>query len=237
MEWPKVYVNIITYDRPKEIRKTIDALIKHLKYKGELLWNLADDGTEDPLYLVKIKQQYPQLKFTCTVTDRKGWGKNTNKSMVFCWAKTPYLYLNEDDYAPKKNIDLTSGIAILEANRNLGLIRYDGVEGHYLDLQLREVKTQIGMISCLAIMHSSPHLNLYSHRPHLKHRRFHDKYGMYREDMPLGKTEENFAHRVRDKYQLFPKIALLKDGIARAYDHHGHSRQRTPTDPNYKPKG
>jgi hypothetical protein len=194
-----------------------------------LLWHISDDGSKEP-YLFDIKRDYAQLNFTSTVTNRGGWGKNANKGMVFCWGKSDYIYLNEDDYVPKYDIDLTSGVALLDANKNLGLIRYDGIEGHALDLQLREVQTMAGIVQVMAIAHSSPHLNRYSNRPHLKHRRFHKAYDMYPEGVRLGETEEKFAHRVKNKYSHSPKIAVLKTGIIRAFEHIGHSRQLTELD-------
>lgn len=224
MQFPDISVLIITYDRPREIRETINSLKKHLKYQGRLLWHLADDSSPGA-YLAELQRDYFDLHFSMTVTARKGWAANVNKAMVDCWSRSDYVYLNEDDYVAKRDIDLTQGVSILEADKNIGLIRYDGIAGHYLDIALREAKTPIGTFQTLTILDSSPHLNRYSNRPHLKHRRFHDKYGMYPEGLPLGKTEEAFAHKVIDKYQLYPKIAILQDGISCAFDHIGHSRQ------------
>ena len=229
MNWPKVTVFIVTYDRPREIRLTIDALKKHLKYKGELLWHLSDDGTERP-YLFEIKRDYPDLKFSSTVTERKGFGANCNKGMTNCWARSDYLFFCEDDRVVTRDMDLSSGVAVLESNKNIGLIRYDGVAGHALDLQLREIETDIGKVQCMVISHTSPHLNYYSNQPHLLHRRFHDKYGLYPEGMSLGRTEEAFAHRVKNKYLKGSKIAILQDGIENHWQHIGVSRQLTKHD-------
>ena len=76
----------------------------------------------------------------------------------------------------------------------------------------------------------SPHLNVYSNRPHLKHRRFHSKYGPYSETTPLGMTETEFAHRVKDIGVDGPLLAILADGVVRAFDHIGKSRQGTELD-------
>lgn len=230
MDWPPVTVLIVTYDRPREIRLVIDALRRHLNYPGKLRWHLADDSSPDG-YVTQLKRDYPKLGFSVTVTDRKGWGANVNKAMVYAWDKhSDFVFLCEDDYVAKRPIDLRSGVAVLAADKAIGLIRYGGIAGHLLDLQLREVKTDIGKVQCLHIMKSSPHLNIYSNRPQLKHRRFHDCVGMYDEDKRLADTEVAFAHQVRDKYDGCPKVTALWDGIAMAFDHIGKSRQGSELD-------
>lgn len=230
MDWPPVTVLIVTYDRPREIRLTIDALRRHLRYPGELRWHLADDNSPDG-YLTQLKQDYSTLNFSVTITDRKGWGANVNKALVHAWDVTgDFVFLCEDDYVAKRDLDLASGMMVLAANKAIGLIRYDGIAGHALDLQLREVETEIGKLQCLCIMKSSPHLNIYSNRPQLKHRRFHDCIGMYDENKKLGETESAFAHQVRDRYDDCPKVAVLQDGIMSAFNHIGESRQGSELD-------
>jgi len=191
---------------------------------------LADDSSPEG-YITQLKQDYAKLNFSTTITDRKGWGANVNKALVYAWDKHgDFVFLCEDDYVAKRPIDLRSGVAILAANKGIGLIRYDGIAGHALDLQLREVKTEVGKVQTLCIMKSSPHLNIYSNRPQLKHRRFHDCVGMYDEGKKLGETEAAFAHQVRDKYDDCPKVAVLQNGIVTAFDHIGKSRQMTELD-------
>lgn len=238
---PPVTVLVVTWNRPAVIRRTIHALIEHIRYP-DLLWHIADDSSPGE-YVAHLRQDFPQLEFTATVTDRLGWGANVNEALINCWSRSHYVFLCEDDYVVKRDLDLVCGVAVLEAAPRLGLIRYDGIAGHALDLQLREVGTKAGYMQCMTIMRASPHLNLYSHRPHLVHKRFHDHYGMYLTNdiikcatvgrkirSLLGECESEFAHRVKDKYEKGPKIAVLADGVMAAFDHIGHSRQGTEDD-------
>ena len=230
MDFPQVYILIVTYDRPKEIRQVIYGLLKHLKYPREkLLWHLADDNSPGT-YLEDIKREFHYLDFTATITERKGWGANVNKAMVYCWNKSSYVFLIEDDYVAQREIDLERGVALLMADERIGAIRYDGISAHDLNLALREIQTDLDMIDALFIQGDSPHLNIYSNRPHLKKRKFHDVYGLYPVGQKLGETESMFAHRVKDRYHKSPKIAVLDNGIVRAFDHIGHSRQGTNLD-------
>lgn len=241
MDFPQVSVLIVTYDRPKEIRQTIYALLKHLKYPREkLLWHLADDNSPEQ-YLDDIKREFKYLHFTATVTDRKGWGANVNKAQLFCQDKSDFIFLIEDDYVAQRQIDLEQGVALLAsehdrhkpeeatARKPIGLVRYDGIQAHWLNLELREAQTGIGAVHYMHILHNSPFLNVYSNRPHLKHRRFHDNYGNYEEGLNLGETESGFAHRVKhSKDRVW--ITVLQSGIQKSFEHIGHSRQHTELD-------
>jgi len=231
LDWPTVAILIVTYDRPTEIRRTILALKVHLLYPGKIAWHIADDHTPDENYLPRIASDFQEFDITYTVTDRKGWGANVNKGMAYCLDHfSDYIFLIEDDYVTQRPIDLRQGVLLLQHAKGLGAIRYDGLHGHDLDLALREVETPHEKVSTLIIQASSPHLNIYSNRPHLKHRRLHDHYGLYKEGAKLGETESDFAHRVKDGYGGGPKLAALITGIPRAFDHIGKSRQLTELD-------
>jgi len=229
-DWPEVTILLVTYDRPDEIRRTLNALLKRLRYPREhLQWLLADDGSPKG-YAQGIKHDYPDLHWTISVTERGGWGRNVNSGMKAM--KTDYVFLIEDDQVARKEINLEAGVALMEAKPEVGLVRYDGVAAHVgLVLELREAKdTLAGRMDYLVVKrHESSHLNVYSNRPHLKHRRFHDKVGYYPEKLPLAMTETAFAHQVRDIVEC-PEIVILDDGVYRAFDHIGKSRQGSEHD-------
>lgn len=210
---------IVTYDRPMEIRSVISALLDHLKYKGALRWHLADDGSAQG-YLDSLQWYFSEVQFTMSVTQRKGWGVNVNTALKA--RLEDYVFLCEDDYVASGDLDLNAGVALLESVSGIGLVRYDGLSGHALDLQLREADSRIGRINYLLIEHSSPFPYIYSNRPQLKHRRFHAHYGWYPEGRPLAETEETFVVHVKGDPNG-PKLAALADGVPRAFDHIGRS--------------
>lgn len=234
---PRVAIQICTYSRPKEIRLCINALRRHLKY-DDLFWLVCDDSTGGS-YLRDLKDEFPFL--TCLSTpDRSGWGINVNEGLRYIYTilGIDYVYFTEDDYILSREIDLTSGLHLL-TNSGVGLLRYDGLAGHRLDLTLEEFpysghREGLGWdkITYLRLLRSSQNLNIYSNRPHLKHRRFHDHYGLYPEGLTLGMTETSFAHIVRDRMTEdgAPQIAALPEFILRYYDDIGVSFQLTPQD-------
>ncbi len=229
----EITILIVTYDRPRELRATLDALIGHVRYSGLLHWHIADDGTPGN-YLPELQRDYPGLPFTYTVTQRQGWGANVNKALQYP-RMTDLIFLCEDDYVSRYPLDLNQGAALLSACPQLGSVRYDGLAGHVgLHMVLQEADTPLGRLPYLELdPQASTNLNLYSNRPHLRHRRFHDHYGLYPEDVSLGRCEEIYAHRIKDD-RYGPRIAVLSNGIDCAFDHIGISRQGTAEDTLFK---
>ncbi|MFA5166617.1 MAG: glycosyltransferase [Candidatus Paceibacterota bacterium] len=229
-----ISVLLVTFGRPKEIRKTVYELLKHQNYPLENLhFHLADNDTERRLgikdYTSMILSDFSFLNWTYSIETRPGWGYNVNT--VLKQINTNYIFLIEDDYVAHRPVDLVSGVELMEAQANIGLIRYDGIAAHNgLILHLREATTPNGKkIDYCLIDKSSQHLNVYSNRPHLRHRRFTDCYGYYIEGKALGVTEETMAHNVLDKKQC-PDVAILGDGIANAFEHIGASFQGSEFD-------
>ena len=231
--WPDVAVMIVTYDRPGEIRRVIKALAKYLQYKGKLVWYLADDGSPDS-YVLDIQRDFPNLGFRASITKRLGWGANVNKGMQTIAEK--HVFLCEDDYVALYPLDITKGVALLDSKARIGLVRYDGLAGHRLNLAIEEIETRLGVLQYLEILKkTSRGLNVYSNRPHLKHRKFHRAYGEYPMGKSLGETESAFAHRVKN-ILTGPRLVTLETGLVRAFDHVGKSRQGTELD-QLKSKG
>ena len=229
--WPDVAVMIVTYDRPDEIRRVIVALTKHLQYKGKFVWYLADDASPGN-YVLDIQRDFPKLNFRASVTKRLGWGANVNKCLQKIAEK--HIFLCEDDYVALYPLDINKGVALLDSKANIGLVRYDGLAGHRLNLALEEIETRLGVLQYLEILKkSSRGLNVYSNRPHLKSRKFHRAYSHYPMEKSLGETESAFAHRVKD-ILTGPRLVALETGIVRAFDHIGKSRQGTELDQTSK---
>lgn len=228
-QWPDVTCLIITWNRPEEIRQVIRALQEKLHYPGEIRWHLADD-TSPGSYVADIERDFPKLNFSHTITPkRSGWGINVNIALRAI--TTPYIFQIEDDQLAMRKLDIEAGVFVMQHVPSVGLVRYDGIEGHKLVLFMDETEKIRGRrVYFLRInRHRSERLNAYSNRPHLKHRRFHGLYGLYPEGLSLGSTELMFSLRV-----LVTKgtcdLAALSNGVERAFKHIGTSRQLTSED-------
>ncbi len=225
MGCPTVAIAILTYNREREIRRTIAALLDYVTYGGPLVWFIGDDGSPEG-YTQRLAEDYPDLNLNFTITNREGWGANANKLLRIAFRVTDYVFFIEDDYVAKRPIDLNRGMALLQERDDIGIVRYDGIQGHTLTLHLKEL--QNGM-SYLVVDKGSPHLNVYSNRPHLITQKCFKHYGRYVTQRSLGETEENYAHRFRGKQG--PETAVLHDGILCAFDHIGATYQGTEEDP------
>jgi glycosyltransferase involved in cell wall biosynthesis len=215
-------VLIVTWNRPKLIRRTLDALQTHLRFSGTLNWRLADDGSE-PGYVDALLSEYKDLDLKATVSKRRGWGGNVNRALHDCLH--PCVFLCEDDYVARRDLDLDSGVALLNEIEELGMVRYDGLDGHCLSVQIHESALSVGRRGFLVLdPKRSKDAYSYSNRPHLAHLRFHAHYGPYPEGKKLGETEDLYAWRVLED-PSGPKIACLYDGLERAFDHEGKSWQ------------
>ncbi|MCK5643069.1 MAG: glycosyltransferase [Gammaproteobacteria bacterium] len=246
-DWPKVSVLCITWDRPEEIRETLLALHKHLRYPRPVDLHIADDNSEAvcPKYLFDLLAWLRPFwlgEVHYSVTNRKGWGANANKGLRAITERgTQLVYQTEDDYVLGRNLDLREGVTILDEDEKVGMVRYRGITGHRLTGTLTEIKPVQGVRQGFGLPGSvsywwllpelSLELYVYSHGPHLKMvDRFHGEkgYGYYAVGRPLGATEEAFAHEVKDRPKS--RVAILPDWCLMHYRHIGKSRQVGPAD-------
>jgi glycosyltransferase involved in cell wall biosynthesis len=243
--WPPVTVLICTYNRVDEIQSTLLSLADNLCYP-DLRWLVTDDSSPNgyAAMLRKLKL-FRELKVEVVSTpERGGWGKNVNTGL---WhVRTEYVYFQEDDYLLEKPLDLRVGVALLETRPNIGLLRYRGIAGEHVVIHQFESDISAylpdhqdgvglpGRLSYWQLDSGSPALYLYSHGPHLKRPAFHLFHGFYPEGLPLGETEEKYAHRVKDRmksdWQHAPAIAILPDWVHMWYNHIGQSYQHGELD-------
>lgn len=243
---PPVTIGLITYKRPYELIRTLDGLRAHLTYRGELRWLVSDDNTPSSPDRAKRNKILKSYGVDLIITERNsGWGANANFLMQHI--DTDYTFFIEDDYVLTRPLDLSLGVALLEEKKHLGMLRYRGTAGdvpvfHQFEADIsayvpdwREgVSPVSGKLTYLQFDGGSPTLYIYSHGAHLKHRRFHDYYGLYPEGLKLGVTEETYAHTVKGKMQADPDhapgIAILPEWIPMYFDHIGQSFQGTEED-------
>lgn len=241
-----ISIIILTYNRPEIIKRTIFALLKNIYYEGEIEYIVADDSTPSPTYHHHCLRFFPKqanARVECT-PKQSGWGMNANNAMSK--ASNDIILMLEDDYVLSGKINLTPYVVLLQKHHSLGVVRLDGIAGH-LGISCQIAQTDIndlcptwqqgisypGILHYFLIDGKSSHLNLYSNRPHLKHKRFHKFYGDYPEGQKLGMTETMFAHTVKDKMKAFPDdapaIAVPLDANC-YWDHIGVSWQGTEHD-------
>lgn len=248
--YPKIAIQICTYNRPTEIKATLAALTEHIDYPADRITLYVCDDASPGRYVTNLAK-HGLFKFWTThflvMPKNSGWGANVNNGLNEI--EEEFIFFIEDDYVLKKPLNLRLGVALLQARTNIGMLRYRGIHGSHIVLHQFEADVSPywydepyiaspasapNRVNYLQLDSGSPDLYLYSHGPHLKRKSFHEIHGQYPEGMKLGATEEAFAHRVKDRMRSDPNhtpaIAILDEWLPMWWDHIGVSYQHTEND-------
>ena len=253
-DFPAIVIGVITYARPTEIRATITALTQRIHYAGPVTLIVSDDSSPGA-YCRDLEywwsQTFPRHPWqfrTISTARNSGWGKATNGLLreAFDNEKADAIFQIEDDYIAHADINLSAGVALLQQEPTLGMVRYRATAGTPMLYYQRETDISAycpeyheylgytqGRMTWLELLPNSPTLWLYSNGAHLKKRDFHDLYGMYPEGLKLGQTEEAMAHLCKDTmlvHPIAPKIGIQPEFVYMRWDHVGVSYQHTEHD-------
>lgn len=188
---------LVTYNRPKILRRVLRAYEKYLHYPGRLIWRLADDGSPEG-YLDDISEEFERLNLRWTVTERLGLGANMNAGLKVAFEETDYVFLSEDDWLVLDYLDLAEAVCLMECVPEIGTVSYD--EAGYsmrLDARALLVGGDKGWKVRYFVIHRDSRFRYSGGHPHLVHRRFHDACGYYAEGVQLGHVETNFRVRMQ----------------------------------------
>ena len=248
-ELPRATILVCTYNRLKLLEETLERLSSFIYYPPELLtWIICDDSSPDG-YAEKVAALPIVVELGAKVvsTDKNGgWAKNVNNGLA--QVTDDYVYFTEDDYFATAPIRLDAMVALMETKPDIGLVRVRGIAGTHIVAHLFEADIKdyipdwqdgvglIGKIAYFQLDSGSPTPYVYSNGPHVKHRRFHEHYGVYPEGLLLGETEEAYAHTVKDKMHASPDgagapaVVILPQDVYMYFDHVGDSYQLTDAD-------
>jgi len=224
MGMPLVDVVFITWNRPRVMVRTWAALKERLIYPN-LRWVVADDHSPDGVFEEIRDTLQPDIIFR--TKRRSGWGVNVNSALKRL--DSDFVFQTEDDKLLTEPIDLTPGVKVLTNCPEFGLVRYWALAGHSLYAHLRELRIGGERFQVWHLLKNSPFLYVYSNGPHLKHRRFHERYRLYPEGYKLGVTEEAFAHTFIDDKEG-PGIIAFPEFVRGRFRDIGKSWQLTEFD-------
>lgn len=215
MEYPPIEVIIPTlsteeHDRRDMLRETVNLLRQNLKYEGQLNYLISADGL-DPSGL--FSEHETDVRILKGITSL---GANINNALLN--ARTDIYLHQDDDLWLQEPLDITRHVMKLLGDETAGMIRLWGVGYHDLVARLDGEYWRCDM--------QASNVYLVSMRPHLKHRRFHDTYGLYPAGHPAGVTEEGMGYQAKAKHHekgggpdvLVPLSGLPFDSI---YKHMG----------------
>ena len=200
-----ITVLMYTYSRPKKIRRALASLQKHLKYSGELIWRIADDGSP-PGYLNSIAGDFPELNLEWTVTHRKGFGANANTGYRACTTK--YVLPSEDDLVIIRDLDLDRGIALMEGVSEIGALRFGSAVADIVMIG-RAFRGTPPMGYFVFDRVRSKYWNPCGH-PALIQPSFYDFYGMLPEGVRVARVELDWTRREISRADG-PEVAILPE--------------------------
>lgn len=207
MEYPKLSISIITYNRPDEFRQVFESIQANVIYpKDKLIFIFADDGSDTDYLLTGKNISHLQH-------NRVGMPRQWNAAIRAAEDRADFTLCCQDDWLFTEPIDLRLGVLFLTYNPAYGMLRYHKVTGNTgLLCNVQEWDTR-GVIGYSDGPHEyAPHLlnffelfptwgdsntySPYSGGVHLRHKRFTQFYGGYREGAGFSDAELDFQTRV-----------------------------------------
>ena len=145
-DWPLVTVNILAYNRKKEVEITLTKILNELDYpKDKLEIIVVDNASTDGTYDM-IKEKFPQVKVIRLQKNIgiAGWNYG------FKDEKGKYFLVLDDDSHPEKG--LKEAILFLEEHKEVGILACKIVGGMFRTDSLQHLQEWIGFIGCGAII-------------------------------------------------------------------------------------
>jgi glycosyltransferase involved in cell wall biosynthesis len=196
MAYPDLAILIVTYNRKEVLHQTIANVLQHISYSGALRLFVADDGSTDGTQEM-IRDSYPLANLI--QSKRVGLGANCNAGLATCWSYTPYTVQLQDDMVPKAPMNMDRHVQKLMRDETAGYIRLWGIGGHRYVATLQDQSPDLGAHygAYWQIHWDCPELYVASDRPHIKHQRFHARFGMYPTGLTTSMTEEVWCKQTK----------------------------------------
>lgn len=225
MDWPNISVLIPTYNRVQIVTSTVAALKGLLIYSGSIsFWLGVDNDNESAAQIKSLIMDATGVEVNALDGPRRKSGKGGlggNLNMLLEATNDKLLMQMDDDHLLVRGFNLDPHVEKLLMDETCGWIRLMGIGFH-------------NYCGCLEgrywrVNWDSPELYITSNRPHIKHRRFHDYFGVYTEGLRLGETEEAFCWQCKNKAtttKAGPQVLVPLDVLTESsWDHIGRSFQ------------
>lgn len=185
-----IVIVLQTFKRTQNALDTIAAARELLRYDGELVWYVADDGS--PIEHVRAVEDAAEPAGIHSA--RRGYGANANAAWhgVDHWSALT-LWL-EDDWKLREPLDLTPHAYTLMDCDQVGMIRLGYINGEYLEAPRDFCGRRYHTIA-----RDWPDTSFYAFtgHPSLRHRRYRTAYGDYPTGLGPGDTELAYAYQYR----------------------------------------
>ena len=212
---PPITVCIPTYTDPERgidrhilMRDTVLRLRQNLYYGGRISYLISADGVMPPDDLFAPYDIQPG-EVAIIPGPSRGFGANLNN--LLSHVATDLIFQIDDDIELLQPLYLEGHARKLMEDENAGWIRFMWIGCHYY---IADLIGEYWYVRWGSREHYVP-----SCRAHLKHKRFHEHWGLYPEGLATGETEHGFCQLCKNKFEetkhgpqvLIPLIGVLPD--------------------------
>lgn len=196
---PDVMVMITTHNRTETALKTIESLVKHLRYP-KLKWCICDDRSEEG-HVAKLADKFFELgiediKICRTSDERWGLGASMNNGLRACYDVGPVAFTTEDDWLLKRDLDITDWVKILIEDPVASVIRL----GLYWEQSgVFFTKSKHNGLMEFNCSERTPASWVINNQVAIRHRRVYDLIGLYVENTTPDEAEQEFRTRFNKK--------------------------------------
>jgi glycosyltransferase involved in cell wall biosynthesis len=192
---PRVSIAFISYKRPDLLSRSFESLRSALSSE-HLEYIVCDDGSPK-----EMQDRIRALPADTFVIARKNRGLGANQNAAVAHSRGDFILQVQDDWVfkgPKDFLDRVlevmkefPDIAFVRLWHNPGLRR-----AYETRISRNGLRVRVFLPAPLDSIEESQYL--YSDRPHLKRREFHEAVGLYREDLKWARMEMDFARRCEE---------------------------------------
>lgn len=212
----RLAIVIPTYNRSLILQRNLNNLRKFALEGLEYRFFIGNAGNDDTEYRVA------ETDVEILNHSGQGLGQNLNNILNVAAKYSSHILQMDDDHILMQTMDLVPHLRYLEEQSTVAWIRLMEVAAHNYVADLKGRYWEVRW--------DSPELYIPSMRPHLKHIRFHEFFGVYPEGLKLGQTEEGFCHFCREAAikKGGPKVAVPLNVLTESsWQHVGQSWQES----------
>lgn len=194
MDYPPIAILLLTYKRTDYAIRTVQAISKHLRYAGDLLWYVADDGSDEEHYrtINTLIDSISDKRIGYHTIPNGTYGENATKGWHVALDHSDITLFLEDDWELTQELNITPYVDLLLNEPRIGMVRMG-----YLNLNMRgAVFGHMGKLFWELDRTADPYVC--TGHPCLRHRRFREAYGAIPAGLNPGETELAYALQYRD---------------------------------------
>ena len=202
VEWPKVSVVFVTYNRLQTLRPTLDAFVRLTDYpRDRLELIVTDDGSPEP-----VQRAIRTMPFSVYSFAGEGGDLGANQNRGIAAARGDYvLHLQDDQICHGPRDYLRRAVSILQSAPNIGMLL---LFHHTGTPAIREIQKIAENEVTIYANEPTRRINVvgehaYSDRAHLKRRSFIQMIGPYKERVSMWECELDYSQRVNAQITFF----------------------------------